>query len=257
MALKPALFLHGFTGSGASWSHVAASLADFVAPTCPELPGHTGMPLPARLGRAGFEATIASLAAQITTPTMVIGYSQGARLALALAVRHPEKITRLVLESGTAGLVRHHDRALRQAEDEARAMLIETQGVDAFIAKWEQLPLFAGIPRTVELNNRRRAHTPEGLAGSLRCLGLGVQPNFWPQLHRLMVPTLLLTGARDTKFTMIARKMAGELPLGWHVTVPNAGHAVHLEAPREWAAEVRAFATARFSHENHEEELRT
>jgi 2-succinyl-6-hydroxy-2,4-cyclohexadiene-1-carboxylate synthase len=257
MALTPALFLHGFTGSGASWSQAAASIADFVASRCPDLPGHAGAPLPARLGREGFEATIAALAAQIATPTMVVGYSQGARLALALAVRHPKKITRLVLESGTAGLVRHHDRALRQAEDEARARLLETQGVDPFIAKWEQLPLFAGIPRTAELNRRRRSHTPEGLAGALRCLGLGVQPNFWPQLHRLMVPTLLITGGRDTKFSAIARKMAGELPLGWHVTVPNAGHAVHLEAPREWAAEIRAFATARFSHENPREELRT
>lgn len=257
MALRPALFLHGFTGRGASWSHAAASLADFLSPRCPDLPGHAGTPLPARLGREGFEATIAALAAQISAPTMVIGYSQGARLALALAVRHPGKVTRLVLESGTAGLVRHHDRGLRQAEDETRAMAIEAQGVDAFIAKWEQLPLFAGIPRTAEFDHRRRAHTPSGLAGALRCLSLGVQPNFWPQLHRLMVPTLLITGARDAKFTAIARKMAGELPLGWHVTVPNAGHAVHLEAPREWADEIRAFTTARFSHENHEEELRT
>jgi 2-succinyl-6-hydroxy-2,4-cyclohexadiene-1-carboxylate synthase len=257
MELTPTLFLHGFTGSGAAWSHVTASLSDRLAASCPNLPGHAGAALPRRLGREGFDAAIESIAAQISSPAIVIGYSQGARLALALAVRHPEKVIRLVLESGTAGLVRHQDRALRQAEDEARARMIETEGVEPFIAQWEKLPLFAGIPPSTELDQRRRAHSPAGLAGALRCLGLGVQPSFWHLLPRLFIPTLLITGARDAKFTALARKMAGELPLGWHVTVPNAGHAVHLEAPREWAAEVRAFVSARFSHENHPEEIRT
>jgi 2-succinyl-6-hydroxy-2,4-cyclohexadiene-1-carboxylate synthase len=257
MALTPALFLHGFTGSGAGWSHVAGPLSDCVAPICPDLPGHAGAPLPSRMGREGFDETIEALAGKISAPAVVIGYSQGARLALALAVRHPTKVSRLVLESGTAGLARHHDRALRQAEDGARAALIESQGVDAFIRHWEQLPLFAGIGPNEGLSARRRSHTPEGLAGALRCLGLGVQPSFWPSLPRLLIPTLLITGARDLKFTALARKMAAELPMGWRATVPNAGHAVHLEAPREWIAEVRAFVTARFSHEHPTQEIRT
>src|SRR5688500_18982382 len=103
MALTPfpqALFLHGFTGSGASLPGVAGFAAD-----CPDLPGHNGAALPARLGREGFDATIDALAARIISPRVVIGYSQGARLALALALRFPEKVTRLILESGTAGLV--------------------------------------------------------------------------------------------------------------------------------------------------------
>ena len=257
MALTPALFLHGFTGSGASWSPLAAELSDELAARCPDLPGHAGAALPARLGREGFEATIAALAAQLCEPAIVIGYSQGARLALALAVRHPRKVSRLVLESGTAGLVRHRDRALRRAEDEARASKLETQGVEAFIEDWERLPLFASVPPSPALSRRRRSHSAAGLAGALRCFGLGVQPNFWPQLPRLHVPTLLITGGRDEKFTALARKMAAELPLGWHVTVPHAGHAVHLEAPAEWVAEVRAFIRARFSHEHPEQETRT
>lgn len=250
-----AVFLHGFTGSAASWSDAVTALGDCVIATVPDLPGHHGAPLPSRLGREGFDAAIDALAAQLTSPSVVVGYSQGARLALALAIRHPAKVARLVLESGTAGLVRHRDRALRQAEDEARARILETQGVEAFISYWEQLPLFAGIVRTPALDALRRSHTSAGLAGALRCLGLGVQPSFWAQLSSVCVPTLLITGARDAKFTALARKMAVELPLAWHVTVPNSGHAVHLEAPQQWAAEVRAFVSAPFTHEH--QEIRT
>lgn len=254
--MKRALFLHGFTGAGSSWSPLTASLKDCFEATCPDLPGHVGAALPARAGRLGFEAVVEALASGIDKPTAVVGYSQGARLALALAVRHPAKVSRLILESGTPGLVRHHDRALRQAEDEARAVQIETSGVDAFIREWERLPLFKGIPPSDTLNARRRSHAADGLAGALRCMGLGVQPSFWSELPQLRVPTLLITGAHDAKFTGIARKMAAELTLGWHVIVPNAGHAVHLEAPGVWVREVRDFAQAVFSHEYQPEEQR-
>lgn len=227
----PALFLHGFTGAGDAW----APFTDGCDAICPDLPGHRGAPLPDRMGRAGFDATIAALADRLSRPSAVIGYSQGARLALALAVRHPEKVTHLILESGTAGLARHHDRALRQAEDEARASMLETHGLDAFLRYWEALPMFAGVPRD------RHGHTADGLAGALRCLGLGVQPSFWAELPRLRVPTLLITGARDQKFTALARRMAAELPMAWHAIVPDAGHTVHLEAPQRWLEEVRSF----------------
>lgn len=257
--MTPALFLHGFTGSGASWSHLALALSDCLDPKCPSLPGHAGAALPAHLGRAGFDETIESLAAQLSAPSVVIGYSQGARLALALAIRHPQKVTRLILESGTAGLARHHDRALRQAEDEARAVMLETRGIEAFIGQWERLPLFGTQPPSPELRALRRSHTAAGLAGALRCLGPGVQPSFWPQLPRLHVPTLLISGAHDSKFTALARRMAAELPQAWHVTVPNAAHSVHLDAPAAWVAEVRAFVSPAVSHEHQyeEQEIRT
>ncbi len=253
----PALMLHGFTGAGSSWAELAGALSPWLTAICPDLPGHAGAPVPKRLGREGFDETIEALAARLTGPSVVIGYSQGARLALALAVRHPRKVSRLILESGTAGLARHHDRALRRAEDEERAMRLEAHGVEAFIAQWEQLPLFDGLRRSAALDARRRAHTASGLAGALRCLGLGVQPSFWSALPRLAIPTLMLSGAEDAKFTALAGRMAAQLPQGWHVAIKGAGHAVHLQAPKRWLAEVQGFLGARYTHEHHDLEVRT
>lgn len=250
----PALFVHGFTGSGASWRHLEPLLGDLLTATAVDLPGHAHAPLPSQMGPAGFEETVAALGALLTRRAVLIGYSQGARLALAVAAKFPERVERLVLESGSPGLRQRHARSVRRDEDEALASLIVSGGVERFVDRWEQLPLFAGLqalPATerASLRERRAAHSPEGLAGALRCLGQGVQPDLWPALPGLRVPTLVLTGANDAKYTRLARRMVSELPLAWRVSFRGAGHAPHLECPALYAAEVRAFLAPRWLEE--------
>jgi 2-succinyl-6-hydroxy-2,4-cyclohexadiene-1-carboxylate synthase len=242
----PALLLHGFTGSRASWRHLEPLLGDVLTATAVDLPGHAGSPLPSRPGLEGFLETVDALAELLERPAVVIGYSQGARIALALAVRHPAKVERVVLESGSPGLRRRHARAQRRLEDARLASLILDHGVEAFTTRWEQLPLFAGLralPDEVQvaLRARRASHAPEGLAGALNCLGQGAQPDYWPALIRLLRPTLVLSGAEDPKYTRIARRMIVDLPLAWRRTFRGVGHAPHLECPAEYAAEVRSF----------------
>jgi 2-succinyl-6-hydroxy-2,4-cyclohexadiene-1-carboxylate synthase len=254
---KRALFLHGFTGSCYSFDHLEPLVGDLVRAEVVELPGHHE----ADTGFKDFTAVIDALASRLDGPMTVIGYSQGARVSLALAARHPALVERLVLESGSPGLHRRHDRAVRRRADESLASLIETEGVESFIAFWEQLPLFSGLralPADVQarLRERRVSHSPAGLAAALRLLGQGAQPDLWPALPTLRVPTLLLTGASDAKYTRLARRMAAELPLAWRVAFRGVGHAPHLEVPQAWAAEVRAFLEAPWTHEPRAEDVR-
>lgn len=247
---RQALLLHGFTGSRFSFDHLEPLVGDVFTAHCVELPGHGE----GRVDVSDFSEVIELLAARLTRQTTIIGYSQGARLALGLAVRHPHLVDRLVLESGSPGLHRRHDRVLRRRSDEALASLIEADGVDSFIAFWEQLPLFSGIrslPGQVQaqLRQRRVSHSPAGLAAALRVMGQGAQPDFWPALPTLRVPTLLLTGSLDAKYTRLARRMATELPLAWRVAFRGVGHAPNLEAPEAWAAEVRSFLGSPWTHE--------
>ncbi|MCU0699916.1 MAG: alpha/beta fold hydrolase [Myxococcaceae bacterium] len=254
---KRALFLHGFTGSRYSFDHLEPLLGDLVRADVVELPGHHQ----SRADFPDFGAVVDAIASGLEGPTTVLGYSQGARVALALAVRHPRLVERLVLESGSPGLHRRHDRAVRKRSDEALASLIEAEGVESFIAYWEQLPLFAGLralPSDVQarLRERRVGHDSAGLAAALRLMGQGAQPDLWPALPTLRVPTLLLTGAADVKYTRLARRMAAELPLAWRVAFRGVGHAPHLEVPQAWANEVRAFLEAPWTHEPRAEDLR-
>ena len=60
-------------------------------------------------------------------------------------------------------------------------------------------------------------------------------------LHRIRVPTLLIVGELDTKFTRIAWAMAKRLRDARVVVAPGAGHAVHLERPDVWLEAVLGF----------------
>lgn len=244
------LLLHGLTGNRGAFAHLRPLLARRVRALAVDLPGHGESPLPRRSGREGFLETVRALVALLDELELaevdVLGYSQGARVALALAVEAPQRVGRLLMESGSPGLHRRQERTERRIADARLASLIRQRGVEHFVAHWESLPLFAGLrrlpaERAEALRSRRLHCSAEGLAGALECLGLGVQPDYWPALHRQRRPALLLTGAEDEKFTRLARRMAAELPVVWRRSFQGCGHAPHLEAPEEYAREVLSF----------------
>lgn len=244
------LLLHGFTGSAQDWADIASELAEERSVIAVDLPGHGRSPA-AQPGVAGFEETIEALRAVVadTGAVDLLGYSLGARLALAFALAWPDQVRRLVLESGSPGLSEPGERAARLAEDERRARLLEERGLEAFLEAWERLPLFEGLRRSpsttqVALRARRLGQTPSGLASSLRAHGLAVQPDLWPRLGELRAPTLLLTGAEDAKFTGIAARMKSRIRDAQHVILPGVWHAPHLEVPAVYGRAVRAFLSS-------------
>ena len=247
---SPLLLIHGFTGNRDAWNHIRPLLGSRHRVLAPDLPGHGESPIGADTTFHGaVEQLLVLLDAQRLERVDVAGYSLGARVALGLCLRAPERVGRLVLESGTPGLRRRRDRGERRRDDAALAEIIERDGLEAFVRRWEALPLFEGLRRLpaelrARLHERRLSHRPDALAGSLRALSLGAQPSYWARLWTVRAPTLLLTGERDAKFTGIARAMAAEMPLVWGHVFPGAGHAPHLESPEEWVQEVTSFLAA-------------
>lgn len=174
----------------------------------------------------------------------------GGRIALAAAVLRPERVERLVLESASPGLGTEGDRATRRAADDALARAIQEGGVEAWVEEWERSPLFSGRgamapeARAAFLAVRRANRAP-ALAAWLRGFGTGSQPSLWERLDEIRVPTLLVTGGRDAKFTAIAERMRPRIAGARHVVVADAGHTVHLERPGAWAEAVDGFLSER------------
>jgi 2-succinyl-6-hydroxy-2,4-cyclohexadiene-1-carboxylate synthase len=219
--MTPRLLLHGFTGNAETFAH----LAELANARTPVLPGHGKAP-PA----TSWEAALDRLEPQ--DKVVLAGYSMGARLALGIALRRPEKIEKLVLISGTAGIEDPLDRMKRQNEDEKLAREIEHDGVPAFIKKWEQHPSLSSLkPFADQLRPQRLSHTPEGLASALRHLGPGSQPSYWSELPNLKVPVLILAGKDDDKFVDLAIRMHRALPDCELRVLSKCGHAPHLERP--------------------------
>jgi 2-succinyl-6-hydroxy-2,4-cyclohexadiene-1-carboxylate synthase len=237
--MTPLVLLHGFTGGPASFDAVLAHLPGRQA-LCPALLGHGAD----AVGVVTFLGEVDRLAALMPTqPAHLAGYSLGARLALGLALRHPQRVAQLTLIGVNPGLSDDSERAARRRDDAALCRLLDTEGLDAFLAVWEAQPLFASQARldsTLRAQRlaQRRAHAPGELARCLRITGLSEMPNYWPNLPQLTAPLTLLAGELDAKFSAIARSVQARVAESRLVIAPGAGHDLLLERPDLVAVEL-------------------
>ena len=270
----PVLLLHGFSGSGLSWAGLAG-LGERFRAIVPDLPGHGGTgweAAPAGDGdvgaagvaieapatgapdarpRASVERTaddLAVIARRLgAEPIDVVGYSMGARIALRLAIAHPDLVRRLVLEAPSAGIAGTAARAERAAADAERARLVVGEGIEAFARRWEAEPVLAGeaaLPAAPRERQRaiRRANTPLGLAASLVHGGQGAMEPLQDRLAEVAVPTLVIVGAVDPARAR-AEEVAAGIPAARLAVVPGAGHAPHVERPERFHSLVLDFLT--------------
>lgn len=247
--LEAILLLHGFTGSSASWAPVVDRLAERYRVLAPDLIGHGATEAPQDVSRYRIDRAADDLIAlldELGLPTVHwVGYSMGARLALHAALRHPSRVNTLTLESGSPGLASLAERETRVAADSALADRIERDGIEAFVAHWEALPLFASqvvlsVETRAALHTARLRNDPRGLAHSLRGMGTGAQPSNWEALAAFQRPAHLIVGALDAKFVAIAEQMQARLPNARRTIVPDAGHTIHVEQPAAWCEAVLA-----------------
>jgi 2-succinyl-6-hydroxy-2,4-cyclohexadiene-1-carboxylate synthase len=245
---RPLVLLHGFTGAPASWQPLVAAAGALPAPRAAvavALPGHH----PGSQVVPGFEANVDAMAHALETAGLVgcdvVGYSLGGRAALGLALRHPRLAATLTVIGAHPGLDHDQERRRRIEQDRAWIALLRERGLAAFLAAWEQQPLFAtqqqvGVAALAEQQRIRAHHDPEALARSLEHMGLGAMPAYGPRLAELAMPVTWIAGALDEKFAGVARAAAEQLAQAGRdvrlALVPGSGHNVPLEQPAALAA---------------------
>lgn len=253
LSLPKCILLHGFTGSSHNWQSLIPSLTPHFQVLTLDILGHGRSDSPSdptRYQMAQAAADIITLLdlldQQTDQPTHLLGYSMGGRLALYLAAHYPERFRSLILESASPGLKTEAEREERRQRDNALADRIERDGIESFVDFWESLSLWASQEQLsadtrIRLHQQRLQNNSTGLANSLRGMGTGVQPSLWENLTDLTLPTLLMTGELDKKFVGIAQEMAPLLPQASHITIPNAGHTIHLEKPTQYTRTVVSY----------------
>lgn len=230
------VLLHGFAGTHRAWAGVLSRLdGERYRPIALDLRGH-GAAAARRPISPG--ACVADVVAAVPSSFDLAGYSLGGRLALHVALAHPDRVRRLVLVSSSAGIEDPDERAARRHADAELAGRIEAGSIEEFCDRWRAQPLFAADPAHVDELARRdhRRNRPADLAAALRGLGAGVMEPVWDRLGELRMPVSVMAGERDVRYAALARRLARELPRGEAVIVPGAGHALALEAPEAVAA---------------------
>lgn len=236
---EPIVFLHGFTQTARSWRPVVQHLRTERPIACVDAPGH-GASASVHLDPSETADAVSRLVPRST----LVGYSMGGRIALHVALQHPESVERLVLIGATPGIEDDAERAARRDADAALADRLERIGLDAFLDEWLAQPLFATLTDEQRNLDDRRRNTIGGLAASLRSSGTGQQESLWPRLDSIRVPTLVIAGEHDTKFTSIGRRMVGAIgPSAELHVAAGRGHAVHLEDPRGVASLIDDFVS--------------
>lgn len=215
------VFLHGFVGFVDDFN--ALELPGVALP----LPGHhASEPVDSAFD---FERVADRLLvrARANERIHLVGYSLGARLALSIALRHPQSIGRLTLIGVHAGIEDPEERAERSKADEAWATLLETDGLDVFLERWHAQPVLA----TRRPRPNRSHHDPHALAFALRRLGLARMPSYWSRLPQLRIPTEVVVGEDDAKFLPLAERASTLIPLAKLIRVRDSGHNVLVDRP--------------------------
>jgi 2-succinyl-6-hydroxy-2,4-cyclohexadiene-1-carboxylate synthase len=226
------VLLHGFSGTHRAWDGVIAALdRERYRPLARDLPGH---------GEAAdserpitFAGCVAHVLARSPERFALCGYSMGGRVALHVALAAPERLSRLVLVSCSAGIADDAERAARRDSDEALAEDLERIPFEEFIERWRTQPLFAEDPAAAgELARAdQRRNRPDALAAVLRGIGTGEMQPLWERLGELTMPVTVVVGDRDAKFRAIGAQMVEQLPDAELVVVAG-GHGLVLENPR-------------------------
>ena len=234
---KPVLFmLHGFMGSGQVFDHLTEPLSKLFTPVTIDLAGHGKTTTPPVHSYFSTDTQIAQLKSIFNRfrcgKFFLYGYSMGGRLALQFAVRHPEMVRGLCLESSHCGIQDADDRAVRKQTDHEAADRIH-EDYKRFIASWSDLPLFASTPERFKKKYHQisGSQDPASLAASLRGFGAGVMPEICEELKNLKIPVLYLAGEEDKKYVSIMKQMQERTSYSELITAEKAGHRVHTDQP--------------------------
>lgn len=249
-SLKNIFFLHGFTGSSHDWDHILPGIDQGFNKITIDLLGHGKSDFPNDSALYSWELQVEQINRVINHFTdekvILLGYSMGGRLALCYAHIYPERLHGLIVESASPGIKNKQSREKRIADDEKMAEFISTHPVEDFIDLWVGKEIFGTMYRFSdekrgEIKKSKLNNNPIGLANSLFSFSTGKMPNLYKQFHKINVPTLLLTGELDSKFTSLNKSIVKEFPSARHKVIKNAGHPPHIEEPARFINAVNEF----------------
>lgn len=247
----PIVFLHGLGASSITWQDNVGPLSERFTVYAPDIPGHGDS---VKLGvdyntEAGVALILGFLDAVGAPAAALAGSSMGGLIALLTALRHPERVSHLVLIN-TAGFGREIASYLRVMSLPLLGELLEGPTHRSAKAMMrlvfgprKEYPeeLFQELVRTRSLPGGRDA-VLKSLRQGVDIFGMKRRYRLLHRLRELQMPLMIVWGALDPVFPpKHAHSAAKAAPGSRFLFFPDAGHWPHMEEAERFNAEVTAF----------------
>jgi len=178
----------------------------------------------------------------------LLGVSQGSRVAVAYAVRHPERVSHLVLYGGAARGWKHRSPGAREARAGLQALIREGWGRDTPAFRQVFTTLFmpgASPEQAAWFNELQRAST--SAENALRLTEAAGDADVTDQLASVRAPTLVMHATEDAMVSLEeARRLAAGIPGALFVALQSQNHLLLDDEPAfaRFLSEIRSFLGA-------------
>jgi pimeloyl-ACP methyl ester carboxylesterase len=175
----------------------------------------------------------------IAKDSVLIGNGFGGTVALAFALAHPERISKLVVSDAAAGFPREGREAFAvMAEKVADGGL---GSIAEIAAKRVFSPAYlAAHPEKIEERKKvLMGIDPKAFQAVCKILQ---EADLVPMLHHMKVPTLVVCGEFDQATPpALNKQIVDKIPGAKYIELPGCGHCPPLEQPEQFLAAIKEF----------------
>jgi pimeloyl-ACP methyl ester carboxylesterase len=250
----PIIFIHEFASDIRGWEAQIHYFSRGYRCIAYKARGYTPNDVPEDAALYGWEFAVDDIAALMRGLAIerahVVGLSMGAYAALQFGLRYPEKASAIVAASvGSGSHPSQRDAWLRETSVLARVFI--DHGMVGMAERMARGPARIQLKykdRTSwrEFVVRLRQHSAQGMSNTMaRCQAL--RPSLHhlrDQLSGMVVPVLLAVGDEDVRCLETNLMLKSVLPNAGLWICPNTGHAINLEEPAAFNAQVENFLGA-------------
>ena len=245
----PVLFLHGFMGNCGDWNEVINNISDDYYCIAVDLPGHGQSNHPDVIKTFPDFDVLSSVILELLSflnieEINLVGYSLGGRVAQHIALKSPLRIKKLILESSSFGIKDINERHTRFAADKMLSTRLKKENFEDFLDQWYSQSVFSGFKdhlRYSEMFTKRLSNNPLLLSRALQAFSIGRQSFLQEKLSDSGITTLLICGARDSRYCDIMKNAELNNPGFKCVIMETCGHNTHFEEPNLFAEHIREF----------------
>lgn len=238
--LPPLIIAHGLFGSGRNFGVIAKRLSDTRRVIAPDMRNHGDSPRGATQSYPDMAGDLAELIEHIGGPVDLCGHSMGGKAAMALALTRPDLLRRLVIADIAPVAYAHTQMqyidAMRQVD--LSELTRRAQAQEQLGAAGVEPALQSFFTQSLDVPNKAWRLNLDVLEAEMdKIVG-------WPD--DLTGPfegeTLFLSGGTSDYVKAAHRDRIKTLfPNAHFAKLPDTGHWLHAEKPRDFEASLRAF----------------